>query len=70
MEQSITDAQRGSENCSTYCVKKILLISSEFPPGPGGIGYHAYSLSVSLVEKGYKVVVMSPADFVSKDEVA
>jgi phosphatidylinositol alpha-1,6-mannosyltransferase len=69
MEQSITDAQRGSENCSTYCVKKILLISSEFPPGPGGIGYHAYSLSVSLVEKGYKVVVMSPADFVSKDEV-
>jgi phosphatidylinositol alpha-1,6-mannosyltransferase len=50
-------------------VKKILVISSEFPPGPGGIGYHAYSLCVSLVQKGYKVVVMSPADFVSIDEV-
>lgn len=50
-------------------MKKILLISSEFPPGPGGIGYHAYSLSVSLAESGYEVVVMSPADFVSIDEV-
>lgn len=47
----------------------FLIISSEFPPGPGGIGYHAYSLSVSLVEQGYKVVVLSPADFVSKEEV-
>lgn len=50
-------------------MKKILLISSEFPPGPGGIGFHAYSLCVSLVDIGYKVVVMSPADFVSSDEV-
>jgi phosphatidylinositol alpha-1,6-mannosyltransferase len=50
-------------------VKKILLISSEFPPGPGGIGYHAYSLCVSLFENGFKIVVMSPADFVSNNEV-
>ena len=45
------------------------MISSEFPPGPGGIGYHAYSLCVSLVENGFKIVVMSPADFVSNTEV-
>jgi phosphatidylinositol alpha-1,6-mannosyltransferase len=50
-------------------VKKILLISSEFPPGPGGIGYHAYSLCVSLVNNGFKIVVLSPDDFVSKNEV-
>jgi len=50
-------------------VKKILLISSEFPPGPGGIGYHAYSLCVSLVEIGIEIVVMSSADFVSINEV-
>ena len=50
-------------------MKKILLISSEFPPGPGGIGYHAYSLCVSLVDNGFNVVVMSPADFVSNKEV-
>jgi phosphatidylinositol alpha-1,6-mannosyltransferase len=50
-------------------VKKILLISSEFPPGPGGIGYHAFSLCVSLVNRGFEIVVMSPADFVSNNEV-
>lgn len=50
-------------------MKKVLLISSEFPPGPGGIGYHAYSLCISLNEIGYYVVAMSPADFVSEKEV-
>ncbi len=50
-------------------MKKILLISSEFPPGPGGIGYHAYSLALSLFERGYGVTVMSPADFVNAEEV-
>ena len=29
-------------------VKKLLFISSEFPPGPGGIGNHAWNLSRSL----------------------
>ncbi len=28
--------------------KKVLLISSEFPPGPGGIGNHAYNLAYFL----------------------
>lgn len=41
----------------------ILLISSEFPPGPGGIGHHAYSLTNALVHSGFKVTVMSPADY-------
>lgn len=45
------------------------MISSELPPGPGGIGYHAYSLCVSLVENGFKITIMSPADFVSINEV-
>jgi len=47
----------------------VFLISSEFPPGPGGIGYHAYSLCISLTEQGHNVIVMSPADFVTKQEV-
>lgn len=50
-------------------MRKILLISSEFPPGPGGIGYHAYSLCVCLNDIGFYVVAMSPADFVSEKEV-
>lgn len=38
-------------------MKKLLLISSEFPPLPGGIGNHAYHLAHQLMQNGYKVVV-------------
>lgn len=48
--------------------KKALLISSEFPPGPGGIGQHAYSLAKALVSENFEIVVISPADFVSVEE--
>ena len=48
--------------------KMVLLISTEFPPGPGGIGQHAYSLAKGLVSENCETVVMSPADFVSDDE--
>ena len=48
--------------------KRVLLVSSEFPPGPGGIGQHAYSLVQALRVEHFEVVVMSPADFVSNDE--
>lgn len=33
--------------------KKILIITSEFPPQPGGIGNHAYNLALKLQENGY-----------------
>lgn len=39
--------------------KTISIVSTEFPPGPGGIGNHAYSLSNHLAKKGYKVFVIS-----------
>lgn len=38
---------------------KILLISSEFPPLPGGIGNHALNLAVNLQLKGMKVSVLT-----------
>jgi phosphatidylinositol alpha-1,6-mannosyltransferase len=50
-------------------LKRILVISSEFPPGPGGIGHHALSLVSALVNRGYQITVMSPADFVTEEEV-
>jgi len=49
--------------------KSILLVVSEFPPGPGGIGNHAYSLSKALSRKGYNVYVITNADFAEKDKV-
>lgn len=41
--------------------KRILLITSEFPPQPGGIGNHAYHLAQSLVENEYAVTVLVDA---------
>lgn len=46
--------------------KKILFITSEFPPLPGGIGNHAYSLSNYLQKSGYNVSILT--DFRSEKE--
>ena len=32
---------------------RLLLLSSEFPPGPGGIGMHAYQLARHLAARGW-----------------
>lgn len=39
--------------------KKIVLITSEFPPQPGGIGNHALHLSLNLQKQSYAVTVMA-----------
>ena len=47
---------------------KILFISSEFPPGPGGIGNHAYNISNELTKKGYKIIINTKSDYVSQKQ--
>ena len=49
--------------------KNILLISSEYPPGPGGIGNHAYSLTKALAGKGFKVFVLTNAEYVDPERI-
>lgn len=39
--------------------KKILIVTSEFPPEPGGIGNHAYNLSHSFIKENFTVEVIS-----------
>ena len=39
---------------------KLILISSEFPPLPGGIGNHAYNLAKYLTSSGYFLEVITP----------
>src|SRR5690554_3411348 len=39
-------------------MKKILIITSEFPPQPGGIGIQAHQLAKGLVGKGFHVQVV------------
>lgn len=48
---------------------KLLLISSEFPPGPGGIGHHAYSLCKAMRNLGHEVTVLTVTDFTTEEDV-
>lgn len=48
---------------------KILIVSSEFPPGPGGIGRHAADLCLALASKGCNVDVYSNIDYVNKSDL-
>ncbi len=46
--------------------QKILLISSEFPPGPGGIGHHAWFLAKQLsANPDIEIHVIAPDDYTS-----
>lgn len=46
-----------------------LIISSEFPPGPGGIGKHAHSMAKGLLYNGVQVSVVCNMDYASEDEI-
>ena len=47
--------------------KRILLISSEFPPGPGGIGNHGFNLANSIKKNNIYVKVLTMSDYVEKE---
>lgn len=40
---------------------RILIFSSEFPPGPGGIGAHAHNLALQLMVNGHQVIIYTAA---------
>ena len=45
---------------------RILLISTEFPPGPGGIGNHAWNLARNLNNKVH-VDILTTSDYADKN---
>ena len=47
---------------------KFLIITTEFPPGPGGIGNHAYNLAKFLKLNKIDVTVLAVSDFVSEED--
>ena len=47
-------------------IYKILLISTEFPPGPGGIGNHAWNLARNL-NNAVQVDVLTVSDYADMD---
>lgn len=48
---------------------RVLILSIEFPPGPGGIGTHAFQLAVQLLKRGWEICVLSSQDFASIGEI-
>lgn len=42
-------------------MNKVIIITSEFPPGPGGIGNHAFNLANQLFKESYQVEVLAPS---------
>jgi phosphatidylinositol alpha-1,6-mannosyltransferase len=47
---------------------RALLLSSEFPPGPGGIGQHAFQLARHLTRLGWRLHVLTPQPYVAAAE--
>ena len=43
---------------------RLLILSSEFPPGPGGIGTHACQVGLNLQRLSWEVTVVSPQAYV------
>lgn len=50
--------------------KKILIISSEFLPDPGGIGNHAYQLAKGLAAEGYGVTVLADITYSNRETLS
>jgi phosphatidylinositol alpha-1,6-mannosyltransferase len=48
----------------------VLVVSNEFPPGPGGIGTHAHELSREGARRGWAVTVVTHQDYVEPEEAA
>ncbi len=49
---------------------KLLILSIEFPPGPGGIGTLAYQIANQLSQLGWHITVLTPQHYADSDEIA
>lgn len=50
--------------------RRLLFISSEFPPGPGGIGTHAYQICRRLAAAGWDVLALTPMNYATDSEIS
>ncbi len=52
-----------------HAAPSMLLLSTEFPPGPGGIGTHAWQLAKNLTQLGWQVRVVACQDYSTDAEI-
>lgn len=50
-------------------MKNILIITSEFPPGPGGMGNQAYNIATHLSNQGYHINIYAASRAEYKDVI-
>lgn len=48
-------------------MNRLLIVSNEFPPGPGGIGNQAFNLASEFSRNGFDVTVFSGSRFATKE---
>lgn len=48
--------------------RRLLIVSTEFPPGPGGIGTHAYQIASKATEADWDVTVLAAQEYVPVDD--
>ena len=48
---------------------QVLWLVSEFPPGPGGIGTHAYEITRRLAALGWEILVLTSQDYADEPQV-
>lgn len=48
---------------------RVIVLASEFPPGPGGIGTHAHQLALQLHERGWEVTVAAPQELADEGSI-
>lgn len=49
--------------------RRIVLFTSEFPPGPGGIGTHALELANNLAMSGYTINVLCEQHYADSEQI-
>jgi phosphatidyl-myo-inositol dimannoside synthase len=50
-------------------INRVLILSSEFPPGPGGIGTHAHQLALNFTRLGVDTLALTSQDYASIKEI-
>jgi phosphatidyl-myo-inositol dimannoside synthase len=48
---------------------RIIIFTSQFPPGSGGIGTHAHQLAFHLKKMGWEVLVISTQPYATEEEI-
>lgn len=50
-------------------IRTAMMVVWEFPPGPGGIGQHAFGAATALRHAGYETFIVTSGDYAEPDQI-